>query len=411
LRSRLLIACCWLVASSPVHALEFDARIKWFGTGSALPDHDAQRLQEGTPAYDTNVDLRLMFRQDAGSFRFLVDHSTTLISGDSFGFFNAPQTTLDQSPTDDERRVMDLTWEIEDGSRHRSLHRLDRLAMQYQKGDWSVTLGRQAVSWGSGMVFQPLDLFSPFAPTTVDRDYKAGDDLLLVERLFKDGSDLQLLLVGRRDDDGDLTGQAGSAALKWHTLVGAGEIELVAAKHYADQVYGVSGRFPLGGALVRSDIVATHLRDGGWEVSGIVNIDYSLTLLERTAYVFAEYFHNGFGVDELPVSVVTLPTELLDRLGRGEVFNVMRDYLAVGATMQWHPLWTQSLVFISNLHDGSSLMQTSLSYEPGDHQRMQFGWVEPLGRAGDEFGGLPLLGEAITTGGASTVFVRWLYYF
>jgi hypothetical protein len=79
--------------------------------------------------------------------------------------------------------------------------------------------------------------------------------------------------------------------------------------------------------------------------------------------------------------------------------------------MQWHPLWTQSLVFISNLHDGSSLMQTSLSYEPGDHQRMQFGWVEPLGRAGDEFGGLPLLGEAITTGGASTVFVRWLYYF
>ena len=77
------MACCWLVASSPIHALEFDARIKWFGTGSAQPDHDVQRLQEGTPAYDTNVDLRLMFRQDAGSFRFLVDHSTTLISGDS----------------------------------------------------------------------------------------------------------------------------------------------------------------------------------------------------------------------------------------------------------------------------------------------------------------------------------------
>lgn len=408
---RWLWASCWIFASPPTFALEFDARVKWFGTASALPSHDIQRLQDQTPAYDTNIDLRLMFRQETGSFRFLVDHSTTLISGDSFGFFNAPQTTLDQSPTDDERRVMDLTWEIEDGSRHRSLHRLDRLAMQYQQGDWSVTLGRQAVSWGNGLVFQPLDLFSPFAPTTVDRDYKAGDDLLLVERLFADGSDVQLLVVGRRDADEDLTGQAGSAAVKWHGFFGEGELELVAAKHYTDAVYGISGRFPMGGALVRSDIVATHLRDGDWEISGIVNVDYGLTLLERTAYVFAEYFHNGFGVDDIPGSVVALPPELLERLGRGEVFNVMRDYLAVGATLQWHPLWTQSLVVIGNLHDGSSLLQTSLSYEPGDHQRMQFGWVEPLGSAGDEFGGLPLLGDAITTGGASTVFVRWLYYF
>ena len=73
-------------------------------------------------------------------------------------------------------------------------------------------MGRQAVSWGNGMVFQPLGLFSPFAPTTVDRDYKAGDDLLLVERLFANGSDLQLLLVGRRDADGALSGSASSAA-------------------------------------------------------------------------------------------------------------------------------------------------------------------------------------------------------
>ena len=60
---------------------------------------------------------------------------------------------------------------------------------------WAVTVGRQAVSWGSGIVFQPLDPFNPFAPTAVDRDYKAGDDLVLIERLFDNGHDAQLLRV------------------------------------------------------------------------------------------------------------------------------------------------------------------------------------------------------------------------
>ena len=89
----------------------------------------------------------------------------------------------------------------------------------------------------------------------------------------------------------------------------------------------------------------------------------------------------------------------------------MKDYFALGANIQWHPLWTQSLAFIANLHDGSTLIQTTVNYEQGDHQRLQFGVVLPFGRAGDEFGGVPLLGEQITAGGATRGYLRWVYYF
>ena len=37
---------------SPASGVELDARVKVFGTGAALIDTDAQRLQDGTPAYD-----------------------------------------------------------------------------------------------------------------------------------------------------------------------------------------------------------------------------------------------------------------------------------------------------------------------------------------------------------------------
>lgn len=417
----LLAALC----AGPAAGLEFDARLKLFGTASALPSHDLQRRLHGTPAYDGNADLRLMLRRTSGSFTFFVDHALTWVGGDSQGFASALGPTLDQSPAGDRRRALNLTWEIDEGGRHRSWGRFDRLAAQYRRGNWAVTLGRQAVSWGGGLVFQPMDLFNPFAPTTVDRDYKAGDDLLLVERLLPAGGDLQLLIIGRRTGQAaseDRRGQdahsahirrsqeRASVALKWHGFAGAAEFDLLAARHYADHVLGFGLRLPVGLALMRSDLVATRLDGGGWRVSGLVNLDASFVVGQRNAYAFAEYFHNGFGLGRLPTDGAPLPPALAVRLQRGEVFNRMRDYLALGGTLEWHPLLNQSLSLIGNLADGGVLLQTSVTHERGDRQRLQLGWVQPLGGRGKEFGGAPA-GMGGTRGGAGILFLRWTHHF
>ena len=229
-RARRGAALGWCLAlalpAAPAGALELDVRTKFFGSGAALPDHSLQRQLAGTPAYDYTADLRLLFKQEWGRLSFTAHHNTILNGGDSFAFLTNPGATLDQSPTDDDLRRMDLTWELHSGDRHRLVHRFDRLAFQYRASTWGFTVGREAVSWGSGLVFQPMDLFSPFAPTTVDRDFKAGDDLLIVDKLFDDGSDLQLLGVARRDMEGDATADVASAALKWRKFLGGSEFEL-----------------------------------------------------------------------------------------------------------------------------------------------------------------------------------------
>ena len=409
-RGRLLVGLAAALLSAGVDALELDARAKLFGTLSVLPGHDLQRRLGGTPAYDGNADFRVMLRHKAGPLTLLAAHSLTLASGDSHGFLATLAPTLDQSPAGDDRRALDLTWEIDKGARHRSWGRLDRLAAQYRQGDWAFTLGRQAVSWGNGQVFQPMDLFSPFAPTTVDRDYKAGDDLLLAERLLPSGGDVQLLIVARRDARQRFTGQAASAALKWHSFAGQVEFDLLAAKHYADRVFGLGLRLPVGVALLRSDLLATKLSADGWRVSGLVNLDVSMVIARRNAYLFAEYFHNGFGRQRLPKPGQPPPRALAERLRRGEVFNRMRDYLALGGNLEWHPLLNQSFTLISSLNDGSALLQTSLSYERGDQARLQLGLVAPLGGRGKEFGGIPAT-PTLTSGGGATLFARWVYYF
>ena len=380
---------------------DLTARIKWFSSAAALPSADLQRRESGTPAYDHNADLRVLMRAETGRLRFIGDYSLTWVAGDSFTFGDSAR--LDQRPTEDASRLMNLTRTIDEGSRHLFVHRFDRLAVEYRDPRLAITVGRQAVSWGSGHVFQPMDLFNPFAPTAVDRDYKPGDDILLIERAFAHSA-LQLLHVARRDARGR---DDDSYAAMWHGFFGAREVELMAARHYSDDLFGMTLKTPLGPAILRADIVGTRVaRDGDRRISGIVNIDCAFALFRRTGLVFAEYFHNDFGVDTLTAA---LPEPLSERLSRGELFNVMRDYLAAGATYQWHPLWSQSLAWIGNLNDESSLVQTSLTYDPSDSARVQAGLVAALGGAGDEFGGIPDA-DGVTTGGGTRAFIRVLYF-
>ena len=394
----------------------FRARMKWYTSGRTLPVGDALRDQTGeSNPLAHNADLRLMWRPSVGAISLHVDHSTVWLRSEASG--RSPGLTFDQTPTGDAQRLMDLTWgEVAaDGDGVQRLHRLDRFAAEYQGKRFRVTVGRQALSWGGGMVFQPMDLFNPFSPTTVDQDYKAGDDMLLVERLFSDGSDLQVLAVARREpaqdaSRGEVAEAASSVAAKYAMVFNDSELELMAARHYGEQVLGAGLRIPLGGALLRSDLVWTRA-DDGVHLSALLNADYTFGVAGSPVHVFAEYFHNGFGVNELPADLADLPMSLLERITvRRELFNLMQNYLAAGTSFQWHFLLNQTLAVLTNLHDSSYVAQTALSYDASNASRLQVGLAVPIGSAGDEFGTLAV-GDDLTIGGGEQGFLRFVRYF
>lgn len=399
----------WPVFANPSTNV-FKVRGKWFTAALSLPDGDALRHASGDAALlDHNVDLRLMWQRDSGRLRVVVHHFTTGIGGDSPRLGSDAGFVFEQTPGADGNRLLNLRWQVAESGSARLLHGFDRLAVAYRTPGWRVTLGRQAVSWGAGLVFQPMDLLSPFAPTSVDQDYKPGDDLVLIERLFENGADLQVLAVGRRSG-GRAAWSASSIAAKFHGIAGKAEFELMGARHRDERVLGFGWRVPLRGALTRADLVWTATRGGGGAVSAVLNADYSLRAFGTTVYLFAEYHRNGFGVRSLPDVGQSLPEPLRERLARGEVFLRMRDYLAMGVSFRWHFLVQQSVSMIANLGDGSRLLQAAVTYEASDAARLQAGFAKPFGHRGDEFG-RATLGEGRTAGGGSQAFLRALRYF
>ncbi|MCB0557706.1 MAG: hypothetical protein KDD09_02100, partial [Phaeodactylibacter sp.] len=58
---------------------------------------------------------------------------------------------------------------------------IDRLYLEYFKGNWEVRLGRQRINWGISTVWNPNDIFNAFSFTDFDYEERPGSDALRVK--------------------------------------------------------------------------------------------------------------------------------------------------------------------------------------------------------------------------------------
>lgn len=268
---------------------------------------------------------------------------------------------------------------------------IDRLAVAYTAPDFVLRIGRQALTWGSGLVFRPMDLFDPFSPSATDTEYKPGTDMVYTQWLLASGSDLQFILVPRPDrSESPPSADASSAALHLHSVLFGHQTTWLLARDHGDWVGAIGVNGAAGGATWNVELVPTLLNSGGTRVSSIANMSDALTVAGRNATVFAEYFRNGFGVGSATLSLASLPPGLLARLARGQLFDLRRDYVASGLTLEVNPLLTTSPTLIINLDDRSLFALMAGTYSLADNLNLIGGIQVPLGRTRSEFGGIPL---------------------
>jgi hypothetical protein len=95
----------------------------------------------------------------------------------------------------------------------------------------------------------------------------------------------------------------------------------------------------------------------------IFGADYQWT---PELYTLAEYHHNGEGKSDRT-------SYELFRLIDGDILNLSRDYLALQAMYQVHPLVTASVSTIGNLNDGSRFFAGMVSYSLTENSALTLG--------------------------------------
>jgi hypothetical protein len=223
------------------------------------PDEETlEGALESPPHYDGTADFRIKNKLFFGQWGYLDTHyEAVLWGGDSWRTTRSMEelypglVKLFGAAPDDSTSFMDLTW-TDSNDDYLFYHRIDRLVLTVQPEWGAIRIGRQALTWGNGLIFNPMDLFNPFEPTDILRDYKIGEDMVTVDLSVQGTGGLQFVYVPRRNPiSDDVTWDQSSLGGKWHFAPGTTEFDIMAAKNYEDYVVGLGGTLQMRpGALI-----------------------------------------------------------------------------------------------------------------------------------------------------------------
>ncbi len=420
----LFVTTDWANAQSPPN----DRRLDWGGHLKirgriAWQDEDSvYQLVSTDPYYDGVFDARLKGDARLTDRLSLESHYELIVNGGDTRRNNSRledilpglfTSTFTRNRTiNDERRFFDLTGIIEQDDTCQCYHRLDRLNLTLTP-DWgSLRIGRQAVTWGNGFLFNPMDLLNPFAPTDVERDYKIGDDLIRLQLPEAGPGDLELLYVPRRDpNSNDVKWTNSSIAARYNFTWQNLEWDLIATQHYQDYVIGIGLTGYLKDAAWRLDATHTFLdADTGPPdyLSLVANLDYSWRWRQKNFYGFIEFFYNGLGKDTY-TSALADPN-IAARIDRGELFTLGTCYLAGTLQMELHPLVNLFLTSINNIEDPSGILQPRIVWDMAANWQLNTGAGILYGRRNSEYGGFPLPGTPYLQRSPDTIYL-WVTYF
>lgn len=236
--------------------------------------------------------------------------------------------------------------------------RVDRLNAHLHTSTFDLTVGRQAITWGVNTLFPALDMFSPFAPTQIDRDYKAGVDA--VRLTVSPRPRVQLEAVGAQFGPRHANGTAAGAML--HINAGAVDVGALGGVFRHDVMAGSFISVSVAGTVMRGELsrtvpddAADRLRRPSFWRAG-AGLDRQLT---ATLNLSAEVAYNGFGETHPDAYPAVLASA---RLVRGEASGL--GQWAAGGTLGWHfhPLGTLSTLALANLNDGSMAVMPAVTW-------------------------------------------------
>ena len=372
--------------------LKVRAGYQYFPANSILRDY------AGNSASDFSAELRLQLSAGRGRWDVRTAGQAIYLYGDTVNYGReltaaAPGfAALFGGLPNDERRWWDLTDTIKNQGKRAAILRADRLSVGYTSPATALRFGRQAISWGNGLSFAPMDIVNPFDPYQVDVEYKAGDDMLYGQYLFANGNDVQSAYVVRRNPvSGHVEADQATFAAKYHESVGVTAYDILGGQNYGEAIFGVGGSRDVGGAVWRSDLMLSNTDDKGVVTQFVLNTSYTWRWAGKNVSGSLEYYFNGFGQHDncyTPDCLAANP-ELLERIARRQLFTLGRNYLAGSLLFELTPLFTLMPNVFWNTGDSSARVQLVPQYSLGDNLVLLGTLNVPLGHDGTEYGGVP----------------------
>lgn len=255
-------------------------------------------------------------------------------------------------------RITQLDWSLASTDSYTWRHEIDRLSAEYKASSVNVTVGRQAIGWGRGVMFSAVDLFAPFSPLELDREWRRGIDAARAEVTF--GPKLSADAVAAVGDSVDTSAFVGRV----RGYYGPADFELVGGRRARDVMAGVTSSAAVGDAELHGELAVFRapepLPAGGQFdprvaikalLGGSYQVDVGNGLL-----VVVEYHYSGFGAARASEMIALLANPAFaTRFARGDTQILGRHAIALVATYDVSPELQLGVRWLQSPVDGSGV--------------------------------------------------------
>ena len=393
-----------LIPLTSVQATELTGRFSMLGSTAEAEQGDIGFVDEDNDTLTADQQsLRLMLDeiQDSSEWTLHVKTSrqhqnifanTELHSSDLFRYRDLANDWLNESGVNGSTQIG---------------YEVDRVSYQHRFDKITAGIGRQAVDWGSGRFWQPLNVFGAFAPTDLDTDFKPGIDAAVINWYPSDFSSLTTVYAFAPNDNDDID---NSAAIYYRRQLGEQvEISLLAGQVIGNTVTGLS--------------LEGELQGMGWRIEGahnnldqlnentlfwIAGLDYQF---ENGLLLAAEWYnHNGGVNSETALITPTINQQLeyvLQQYQGTKVFGFTASKEITPLLQSTYTMLVSMLNDADNQLTTSSLHQFTAIYSVSNESDLLFSLLQGNGKGlnltglpQSEFGHLP-----------SSISLRLRFYF
>lgn len=166
---------------------------------------------------------------------------------------------------------------------------VDRALINYTKGNWDITIGRQRVNWGMNLAWNPNDIFNTYNLLDFDYEERPGSDAIRIQYYLGGFSKIEVATKkGRKKDDYIL-----ATMYKFNT--GSYDIQLITGTYQKDWIFGAGWAGNLKNAGFKGEVSYFIPYENYFNsenvLSASVSIDYGF---KKGLYINGSVLYNNY---------------------------------------------------------------------------------------------------------------------
>lgn len=88
--------------------------------------------------------------------------------------------------------IIDLSWNLLEEDHLLFNTTMDRALVNYSKGQWDITIGRQRINWGMNLAWNPNDIFNTYNLLDFDYEERPGSDAVRIQYYLGDFNKIEI---------------------------------------------------------------------------------------------------------------------------------------------------------------------------------------------------------------------------